>query len=216
MYRDKQYETNFNKFLKKNATNELIKKKKPAAKNKNKVIPTTKRSVDESNVTPLDEAYQKSDVINTTPDSSKPTNNSLSENELGFVDEIDQYWYDNYSSGNKGLFMDNDGQDQVINFNSLDDFFDKSVPQHINTFGMYPYTENSGNAPQEGNENVGTPDTEALKNQVIEKLATLIPDENNLLRSMNKTAPNNQSSNEGLQKFMFNNGSSNYSDEINF
>ncbi|KAF0271383.1 hypothetical protein FOG51_03556 [Hanseniaspora uvarum] len=223
VYRDKQYETSFNKFLKKNATNELGKKskKKSVIKSNVKTVPDTAKSNDDTNVTPLDEGYQKSEVMTNTPDSAKLTRNSFSEDELGFVDEIDRYWYDNYSSSNKDLFMDGNHQDQVINFNSLDDFFDKSVSQPLPNFNMYPYadttTNNTNTLQAESNENAATPDTEALKNQVIERLAALIPDENNTSKNVAQPAPNkNPALNENLHKFMFNNGSTNYSDEINF
>lgn len=112
--------------------------------------------------------------------------------------------------------MENNHQDQMLNYSNLDDFFDKSIPQSTAEFSLYPTGDHMINTEQSKDENVATPDTEALKNQVIEKLAALIPDENNPSKIINQQGANTNNASESLKKFMFDNGSNNYSDEINF
>lgn len=219
MYRDKQYETSFNKFLKKNASSEFgkkTKKKTPSQKPKGKAALQNKNASDEASVTPLDEAYSKSDLMNDAPDTGKLSRTSVSDDNLDFIDEIDKYWYQNYTSGNKGLFLENNHQDQILNYSNLDDFFDKSIPQSTAEFSLYPTGDHIINTEQSKDENVATPDTEALKNQVIEKLAALIPDENNLSKIINHQGANTNTASDSLKKFMFDNGSNNHSDEIDF
>ncbi|SGZ39017.1 uncharacterized protein HGUI_01217 [Hanseniaspora guilliermondii] len=219
LYRDKQYETSFNKFLKKNASSQFGKKNKKKAANqklRGKAAAKNKTANEDANVTPLDEAYSKSDLLNDTPDSGKISRNSISDDNLDFIDEIDKYWYQNYTSGNKGLFMEDNHQDQMLNYSNLDDFFDKSMPQTTGEFSLYPIGDHMINTEENKNVNGATPDTEALRNQVIEKLAALIPDENSSSKTINQQTTNVSTASETLKKFMFNNGSNNHSDEVNF
>lgn len=219
MYRDKQYETSFNKFLKKNASNDFGKKPKKKAtsqKPKEKLATKHKSASEDCSVTPLDEAHSIPDLVNDAHNTGKLSRNSVSDDNLDFIDEIDKYWYQNYTSGNKGLFLENNHQDQILNYTNLDDFFDKNIPQPAGEFSLYPTGDIMMNSEQSKDEDVATPDTEALKNQVIEKLAALIPDESNPSKTINQQVANTNTATESLKKFMFDNGSNNYTDEINF
>ncbi|XBW37819.1 hypothetical protein QEN19_003394 [Hanseniaspora menglaensis] len=207
-FRDKQYETAFQKFLKKNGNSNRRSRKNNKNKNimmdKSNVSPENlhgnRNSVSSTNLTatPLDDMHKNKEFFNKSRESTSAANSidSNTNNQNIMIDEIDKYWYDNYLSNNQGMFS---SVQPTQNYQSLDDLFD-------------------GTNQQLDIANEQNTATDIIKHQVIEKLSNLVPDETERRGTPAQEDSNkiNEDVNNVLNSFLFNSGSGYYSDEVNF